>query len=291
MSVNQERYDRNVRLFGELGQEKLRQKRAVLLGGGGLGSAVAYQLALLGVGTIVPIDDDTLDDTSRNRFFGARTTDPVGTPKVQLIERLVKETNPDVVCVPLAVNLVSEEAFAAVREPGWVFGCFDDDGPRMILTELCAAYARPYIDLASDVPEPGVYGGRVVVSTGESCLHCLDVLDPISVRQYLQTASDREVEHRIYGIPKEALAGPGPSVAPLNMVVAGLAAMEFMAAVTGLRPPTRHQEYRGHQSKVAVRIGSPAPDCPFCKGSWGLGEAADVERYLRSPHLRNKRRG
>jgi len=106
-----------------------------------------------------------LDESNRNRIIGARITDPVpGTLKVSISDQLIREINPEVASLPIAQGLVSEEAFEAVKTADWVFGCFDDDGPRAILNELTAAYAKPYVDLASDVPQPGVYGGRVCVS-------------------------------------------------------------------------------------------------------------------------------
>jgi hypothetical protein len=195
---------------------------------------------------------------------------------------MIREINPEVRAVPIEKNLVSPEGFAAVKEAHWVLGCFDEDGPRFILNELCAAYAKSYIDLASDVPEPGVYGGRVCVShDGTGCLSCLGLLDQNDVRRYLATAEERDREDAVYGIPRSALGEAGPSVAPINAVVAGLAATEFMVAVTGMRAPTRLIEYRGHLSKVLVISDAPNPDCYYCKGIRGKPEDADVERYLR----------
>jgi hypothetical protein len=163
-----------------------------------------------------------------------------------------------------------------------VFGCLDKDGPRSILNELCAAYSKPYIDLASDVPQPGVYGGRICVAYGgDGCLSCLGQLDQSDVRRYLQTTEERDCEDAVYGIPRSVLSEAGPSVAPINAVVAGLAATEFMVAVTGMRAPARLIEYRGHLSKVLVISDPPIPDCYYCKGIRGKPEDADVERYLR----------
>jgi molybdopterin/thiamine biosynthesis adenylyltransferase len=209
-----------------------------------------------------------------------------GSPKVDLVSRMVKEINPDVDAIALPCGLVSPEAFAAVKQADWVFGCFDKDGPRAILNELCAVYEKPYIDLASDVPEPGIYGGRVCVSIdGKGCLDCLGLLDRNAVRRYLESDEQREREDEIYGVAKGALEKKGPSVSPINGVIAALAATEFMVAVTRLRAPTRLQEYRGWQSKVVVVTDEPQPDCLICTGLRGKPAEADVERYLRLPHL------
>jgi molybdopterin/thiamine biosynthesis adenylyltransferase len=283
MNQVSERYDRSMRLFGADGQLALARVAATLVGGGGVGSALAQHLAMLGVRRITSIDPEELDETNRNRFIGARMTDPVpGTLKVALIDRLIRETNSEVESNPIAKSLLSIEAFDAIKASDWVFGCLDDDGPRAVLNELCAAYGLPYIDLAADVPAKGVYGGRVCVAIdGEGCLDCLGLLDKRDVRRYFESEEQRDRENAVYGIDRQALDTRGPSVSPVNGVVAGLAATEFMVAVTGLRGPTRLQEYRAWESKVVVNTDSPRPDCLHCIGTRGAGAAADVERYLR----------
>jgi hypothetical protein len=98
------------------------------------------------------------------------------------------------------------------------------------------------------------------------CLDCLGLLDRKAVRRYLESDEQREREDEIYGVAKGALEKKGPSVSPINGVIAALAATEFMVAVTGLRAPTRLQEYRGWQSKVVVVTDEPQPDCLICTG-------------------------
>lgn len=285
------RYDRNVRLFGADGQRRLRQTSAAFVGVGGVNSPLAQHIALLGIGHATFVEPQELDDTNRNRFIGARHDDPVpGTTKVSIAARTVREINPDVDVTALCASLVSDEAFAAVKGADWVFGGFDHDGPRHVLNELCAAYGKPYIDLAADIPEPGIYGGHVCVSLdGKGCLHCLDRLDEHDVRCYLSSDSERAVHADIYGVPLEALDGPGPSVSPVTGVIAGLAATEFMVAVTGLRAPKRLILFRGDLGKVTVSSDQPKGGCYYCTAIRDTGANADVERYLRMPHLRTTR--
>lgn len=288
MSKFTARYDRNILLFGEEGQKLLQETSVILIGIGGLGSAVAQQLALLGVGHIILVDDEELDDTNRNRFIGARHDDIVpGSKKVDIAARLVNEINPDVSTTPLDYSLVNIKTFDAVKNSGWVFGCFDHDGPRAILNELCTIYTKPYIDLASDVPEPGIYGGYVCVSlNGNGCLHCLGILDEDDVRRYFSTEDERDHENKIYGIPKDSLGSKGPSVVSVNGVIASLAVTEFMVTVTGLRKPNRLLNYHGHLSKVVVNQDKPISDCHYCKGIRGKPNDADIGRYLNIPHIR-----
>ncbi|MGC4073993.1 MAG: ThiF family adenylyltransferase [Nibricoccus sp.] len=286
--MNIDRYDRNIRLFGKDGQDKLRATRVVVIGVSGLGSPLVQHLALLGVAHITLIEPEELDDTNRNRFVGARSSDPVpGSPKVKLAERLIKETNPDVEVLPLQCGLISENAFSAIRAAHWVFGCLDNDGPRFVLNEVCAAYGKPYVDLASDVTSADTYGGRVCVADGRNgCLVCRELLDLADVARWLESSFDQQTRQAIYGVDRSMLDGRGPSVSPINGVVASLGAMEFMAGVTEKRLPRCHLNYRAHAGTVSD--GSTLPRrsyCPFCGPDRGNPTPFDPARYLRMPHL------
>jgi adenylyltransferase/sulfurtransferase len=63
------RYDRQmlIRGFGEEGQEKLKNARAFIAGCGGLGSPIAYYMAVAGFGTLVIADMDIVDLSNLNR--------------------------------------------------------------------------------------------------------------------------------------------------------------------------------------------------------------------------------
>ncbi len=73
----------------------------------------------------------------------------------------------------------------------------------------------------------------------------------------------------------------------VNVVIAALAAAEFMMAVTGLRAPTRHYECCGWESKVVVIANESRADCLYSTGIYGKLEEADVGRCPRFLHLRN----
>lgn len=278
------RFDRQLPLLGSEGQEKLRAARVAVIGAGGTGSFVIPQLALLGVGELTFVDHDDADYSTRNRHLCVRAADPVpGTPKVRAAERMVLEFDPTIKVHAVRASLLSPEGFAAVKEADYVFGCIDLEGIRLVLTELCAAYSKPYIDVASGV-EPGVptqYGGRVCCAIGgRGCLACLGELDPIEAGQDLETAGQRRDRRALYGVDQSHLARTGPSVVSLNGVVASLAVTEFMKLATGLAEPCRLLRYDGRQARVSVRTDAPRPDCFFCKSVWATGSDAEVERYL-----------
>ena len=95
---------------------------------------------------------EMLDETNRNRYVTARGPDAIpGTPKVDIAERLVRDIDPSIQVEKIYDSLVCERAFDCVIQSDYVFGCIDSEGIRLILTELCAAYTRPYLDIASDI--------------------------------------------------------------------------------------------------------------------------------------------
>lgn len=280
------RFDRQMRFFGEEGQARLATARVVVVGIGGLGSLVAQELALLGVGDLALVDSEELAETDRNRNAAARHDDPIpGTLKVEIGERMVKAVNPEIRVEKINDSLVSLRAFDAVIRADYVFGCLDSEGARLVLNELSAAYARPYFDLASDIlpGDPPNYGGRVCVAwDGQGCLVCYGLLDIEEARVDLSGPAAQRDQDVLYGVPREALDHTGPSVVSINGVVASLAVTEFMLAVTGVRPPKRVITYYGHMGRVAgPRSEAPDQNCYYCKSIRGRGDRAEVQRYIR----------
>jgi molybdopterin/thiamine biosynthesis adenylyltransferase len=280
------KFDRNIRFFGEAGQEKLVNAAVTVIGAGGIGGHVLQQLALLGIGSISVVDAEELAETNRNRYVTAEAADQVpGTPKVEIAERLILRINPSAKVIKIQDSLISDPAFKAVIECDFVFGCVDSEGARLVLTELCAAYARPYFDCASDIEggDRPRYGGRVCISwKGESCLVCLSQIDVEEAQREMGGPETRRLHDALYGVQKSELGRSGPSVVAINGVVASLGVTEFMLGATGIREPKRLLTYRGDLGKVLVSQDEPRTDCYYCKALWGKRDGADVQRYLRS---------
>lgn len=282
--MSDQRFERNVRFFGEQGQQRIRSTSVTIAGAGGLGCFVAQETALLGVGKLSLIDSEELAVTDRNRNVCATSCDSIpGSRKVDLCKRMVNAIDPTIPVHVVHDSVISQASFDAILSSDWVFGCLDSEGTRFVLNELCSAYAIPYIDVATDIP-PGErvrYGGRVCFATGFGCLVCLDQIDMNEVRNELGGVELKELEEKLYGVDKTLLGTSGPSVVSINGVVASLAVTEFAVAVAGLRAPNRILTYHGHLGRVSANSDEPHPDCYYCHGIRGAKAAADVQRYLR----------
>ena len=282
--MSQERYNRQMRFFTKEGQDKLSMIKVVIVGVGGLGSHIIQQMAFLGVGNIIVIDQDTPDITSLNRLIGSHHDEHLsGLTKVRIMKRMVQEINPTAKITGIEKSLISKESFDAVKNADFVFGCVDNDGPRLVLTELCSAYERPYLDLASEIipdtkPE---YGGRICFSnTGQGCLMCLDQISQNEAREYFLSKEVKDDRRKIYGLSLEEEQSSGPSVVTLNGVIASLAMTEFLVEITGIRKAQRLLTYHGRSGKVTISSDEPKTDCYYCKSVYGTKGKAGVERYL-----------
>lgn len=105
------RYARQVALpgFGADAQAALAASRVLVIGAGGLGSAVIPALAAAGVGAIGIVDDDRVELSNLHRQLIHGAAD-VGRPKVESAAAQVAALNPATVVTPVASRLTAEIA-------------------------------------------------------------------------------------------------------------------------------------------------------------------------------------
>lgn len=259
------RHERQERLFGREGQKKLKDTHVVVIGVGGVGSHIAQQLAHLGVGKLTIIDKDGLEDTNLNRLIGVYDDDPLDTPKVEIIGRLINKINPEIVVDPIENSALSKKGLSALKNANFVFGCVDNDGVRSYLNEIVQAFEIPYIDVATEIhPEDMDYGGRCIFINGNGCLYCYEEIDHEEVNHFFESNEARKDKEKIYGLDKNELGDSGPSVVTLNGVLASLAATEFMVFITGLRKPKNFLKYNGKLGTVNNNTDEPKEECYYC---------------------------
>lgn len=86
--------ERTELVLGETRLRRLANVRVAVIGLGGVGGAAAEALVRAGVGHMLFIDGDTVDDTNRNRQLLA-TTETVGMDKISAAEGRYRAINPD----------------------------------------------------------------------------------------------------------------------------------------------------------------------------------------------------
>ena len=274
------RYSRQSAFFGKEGQRKIRATRVAIVGLGGLGSHVAQQLAYLGVMHYTLIDEDDVSRSNLNRLIGATEND-LDQKKVEVISRLIKRIQPDAEIIPIEKSLLSPGAFNAIPQADVIFGCVDDDGVRFVLLELCCVFKKPYLDIATDVPDVNSFGGRLVFTgLGKGCTMCRGELDQREIQRFFATPDQRKEDDRIYGVERATLDETGPSVVSLNGILGSVAVTEFIMYVTKLRPSCPFVVYQGKMGLLTKPTDPPTPNCYYCDGLWSGQEKSEPQRYL-----------
>jgi molybdopterin/thiamine biosynthesis adenylyltransferase len=274
---NNERYDRQVRAFGEHGQRVLRNLSVVIVGLGGTGSVAVQQLAHLGVGMFILIDPDTVEESNLNRVVGTQPKS-VGKSKIDVAANLIRTINPSAHVHIYADSVITESARRLMCSADCIFMCTDSHVSRAFLSEFAFQYLIPAFDIGvsitlKDNHVHAVTGRTQMLAPGLPCLLCSNVLDARVIREELMTPEQRESDPYFNG-------GSGvnqPAVISLNSTMVSLAVTMFLAAFTGTPVRARWQSYDALTGNVRVFATKPDPDCPIC-GAKGVIAVGDSRR-------------
>lgn len=281
--------------FGKPFNRKLQSLRAVVIGAGGTGSALATLLARCGIGELIIVDGDELETSNLNRVRGYRAAD-VGQNKADTLARYI-----DSLGLSCTVTSVAEfvdrspAAVDAISAADIVFGCTDDVGGRDVLTQAMYYYCLPYIDVGltrgidydgEGQPYLRDHRGRIGVIAPEAgaCLRCQRVVtdEKLAYERAVRARPDlkkmdKETLMREYYLKGGGEAAPG--VGPFTSVVADFAVSTFMNLVKGYRQLS--EEFMADNvwiDFVHLNFSSIEnirnPDC-FCCGQAGLLNASE----------------
>lgn len=264
-------FDRQVRAFGEQGQERIKRLKVGIVGLGGTGSLVAQQLAHLGIEQFLLIDPDTVEETNLNRLSGA-TADDIGISKVTVAERYIRSVRPSASIFTNQGTILDDSTAKLLIGTDFIFCCTDSHGSRAVLNQLAYQYLIPCIDMGvgiiSKQGKVTHIAGRVqMLSPGLSCLICGNLLDSDAIRLDLMTSEHRLADPYIIGDPQAQ-----PAVMSLNSTMASLAVTMFLSAVTGIPSQARYQIYNGITGTLRPVIGSADPTCVACSTRGALGK-------------------
>ncbi|GIW70680.1 MAG: hypothetical protein KatS3mg102_0222 [Planctomycetota bacterium] len=129
---------------GEQGQLRLLGATVLLVGAGGLGCPAAYFLAAAGVGRLVIVDDDVVDETNLQRQI-LHTVDRIGQPKVDSARRQLLALNPDIEVVGVQQRLTSANVSELVAAADVVLDGSDNFPTRYLLNDACVLHRKPCV--------------------------------------------------------------------------------------------------------------------------------------------------
>jgi hypothetical protein len=228
---------RHAQLFGSGTTRRLRELAIAVIGCSGTGSPVIEQLARLGVGRLVLVDPDRVEEKNLNRILNATREDAyLKRFKVEVMARAIASMGFGTEVEIIPDDLATPRAVKAVAECDVVFGCMDGVEGRHLLNRLAAFYVLPYFDVGVKLEADG-YGG-----INEACgaVHYIrpdgSTLQDRNVytADQLKAAGLRRTDPKAYREQVKAgyirgVKEDRPAVISINMQMASAAVNEFLA--------------------------------------------------------------
>ncbi len=247
----QRRYARQIMLseIGEAGQQQLLTSRVLVIGAGGLGSALISYLAAAGVGTIGVIDPDRVELSNLARQIIHETGD-IGRLKVESASDRIAELNPDVKIIPypFAITAANAESIiggtnpqSPIPNPAYDIiadGC-DNFASRFAVNAACVKLGKLLVSAAI----AGWDGQVMTVMPGSPCYQCL--VNPEA--------------------PEANTCRESGVIGPLAGIIGSMQAQEVINTLLG-KPALAGNLLRFDARTMAQRISRLTQDahCPVC---------------------------
>lgn len=164
-----DRYSRQIRLFGEDGQERLKKACAFIAGAGGLGSIISLYMAAAGFGKIVIVDCDRVDLSNLNRQLLHWTVD-LGARKARSAEETLKGINPEIEIEAHDVTIDEGNVNDLLEGSDLIMDAMDNFRIRYLLNKMAIKKGIPLFHGAIS----GLSGQATTVMPGKTaCLRCI----------------------------------------------------------------------------------------------------------------------
>ena len=282
--------------FGDGTAEILGKLKVAVIGCSGTGSPLIEQLARLGVGELILVDDDIVEFHNLNRIFNTTLEDAEhGLPKVEVLKRAIDGFGLGVNVEAVNANLWSPEVINLVADADLVVGCMDTIDGRYLLNLLATCYLIPYIDIGvrldAEKDKFGVGKIREVCGTihyllpGKSSLISrglvsMDAVAAAGLKRYDPVAYEQQQsEGYIRGVSVSR-----PAVISVNTFFASLAVNDFLARIHPYR-----DEANSDIASIEVSLSSleffPEPETEVCQVLINIVAKGDMEPLLGMPEF------
>jgi molybdopterin/thiamine biosynthesis adenylyltransferase len=283
---------RHAQAFGAATTHRLRRLAVAVVGCSGTGSPVIEMLARLGVGRLVLVDPDSVEEKNLNRILNSTMADARGeVAKVDVMRRAVEAMGLGTEVMTFDRNLFDPDVVRAVAACDVVFGCVDSAEGRYLLNRLATFYTQPYFDVGIrlETGEGGVIdqvcGTVHYLQPGRSSLLSRGLVNMETVRAEGMKRRDPEGyelqrrEKYIAGVDEDR-----PAVISVNMLFASLAVNELLARLHGFRddPNSEYASVAASLTHVAFYPEGEGAACKLLARDAGRG---DVRPLLDVPEL------
>jgi len=275
-------HDRQLRMFGQVGQAELARCRVGIIGLGGIGSLLAEYLGRLGVGHFCLVDNDRVEKSNLSRIVGASPADAASsTTKVIVAQRLIHQANANAQVQLITDDVAKESVAKALTSCDYLFLAADSMRARLVVNAIIHQYLIPGVQLGSKIRSDSTGALAEVMSVnrpirpGRGCLLCNQLIDATQLAK--EAKSDEERKAQAYGVEE-----PNPSVISLNAVSAAHAVNDFLLDYLCLRPEASQLYYehfhflKGTRSMVEPRKDKECSECSHGGLRYGRGDAVGL---------------
>jgi adenylyltransferase/sulfurtransferase len=163
-----ERYARHIVLpqVGGIGQRKLKDTKVVIVGAGGIGSAVIPAFAGAGVGQLTIIDDDVVELANLHRQPLFRERD-AGHAKAEIAVQFVQRLNRFVKADQVRERVDAGNAEHLLTGHDMVIDGSDNFATRLAVSDACVALAVPLVSAAAVQ-----FQGQIGLFRAKPCYRC-----------------------------------------------------------------------------------------------------------------------
>lgn len=144
-------------------QKKTRDTAVVVCGAGAIGSQVAMMLARIGIGRLIVVDHDFLEEHNiANQLY---TPKHLGNSKIDAMKKILEDFDVEYIGIKNRVQNINWNAIDA----DIFLGCFDNVGARFFMNMIAVTHGKPYIDAGIES-----YRGQIwtVIPGKTPCLEC-----------------------------------------------------------------------------------------------------------------------
>jgi hypothetical protein len=229
--------------FGDQTIETLRSLRVGVVGCSGTGSWVVELLARLGVGELVLVDPDNVEDVNLNRIVHASTRDAdQRRPKVDVLADAIRRSGLPTDIETFAADVYESGIVRRLSRCDVLFGCVDSIDARDLLSRMSVFYILPYIDVGVRLVADGAGGVSHIAGSANYVTPDLPSLMDRGLYspKQLADAGLRRSDPAAYADQQKVgyISGAQvsrPAVASVNAFYASLAVTEMLHRIHGFR--------------------------------------------------------
>jgi len=155
--------------FGTEGQKKLKNASVLVSRCGGLGSVVAYELAAAGIGRLILAHGGNVKPSDLNRQI-LMTDNWIGKPRIQSVEKRLKELNPRLEIIAVDSNIKENNVSELIGMADIVVDAAPLFDERFLMNREAVRQNKPLVDCAMYEMEAQI---TTIIPGISPCLACL----------------------------------------------------------------------------------------------------------------------